>query len=255
MKVLSTIACYAGNSNQYLKPVVEELKKVSDVVIFSPEEILIEGVHTEIRPKSLGHGLVFEPRQYILDHLGEYEYFLYNEDDILIPAQSLIFAIETNEKLIKHNLQYNVGFLRYELENNIPEFVDLSPYNSVNLGGNGVSDIIRFITNLGGDHYFNAWNPHSGNFLLSRDQIKLLQSSGYFPTVPQATYVGILESGATGFNNVIRKLSPVQNYKQLMVHHMSNKYVFNPVKVSVELLDNFFKFLPEDLPSYYLNLE
>ena len=167
MKILSTIACYAGNSNIYLKPVVEELKKTSDVVIFSPEVINIDGIKTEIRNKSLGHGLVFEPRQYILDHVEEYDYFLYNEDDILITQESLEFAVEINEKLIQQNIQYNVGFLRYELENNIPEFVDLAPYNSVHLGGNGVSDIIRYVTNIKNEYYFNAWNPHSGNFLLS----------------------------------------------------------------------------------------
>lgn len=254
MKILSTIACYTGNNNIYLKSVVEELKKISDVVIFSPEIINIEGTKTEIRDRSLGHGLVFEPRQYILDHIEKYDYFLYNEDDILILKESLEFAIETNEKLIQQNIQYNVGFLRYELEYNIPEFVDLAPYNSVHLGGNGVTDIIRYITNIKNEYYFNAWNPHSGNFLLSKEQIKLLHSNNHFPTFPQATYCGILESGATGFQNVIIKYTPVKDYKKLMVHHMSNKYIFNPVKVSTDLLDNFFKFIPEDLAQIYLNL-
>lgn len=255
MKILTTIACYSGNSNIYLKSVIEELKLISDVVVFAPEVIDIEGVKTEIRSKSLGHGLVFEPRQYMLDHIDKYDYFLYNEDDILITKESLLFAVETNEELIKHDLQYNVGFLRYEVENNIPEFVDLAPYNSVHLGGNGVTDIIKYITRFNNNYYFNAWNPHSGNFLLSKDQIQLLYHNNKFPTSPQATYAGILESGATGFNDVIRKFSPVKDYRKLMVHHMSNKYIFNPVKVSLELLDNFFKFLPEDIPNHYLNLK
>jgi len=254
MRILSTLACYAGNSNPYLKPVVEELKKVSDVVVFSPERIDIDGVTTEIRDKSLGHSLVFEPRQYMLDHLMEYDYFLYNEDDILINADSLLYAIDVNEKLQKQNIQYNVGFLRFELENEKEEFVDLAPYNSVHLGGNGVSDIIRYITKIDNEYYFNVWNPHSGNFLLSQKQITLLTNSNQFPTNAVATYAGILESGATGFNDVIRKFTPIQDYKKLMVHHMSNKYIFNPVKVDCNLLDNFFKFLPEDLPQYYLNL-
>jgi hypothetical protein len=254
MRVLTTIACYAGNSNTYLKPVVDELKQISDVVIFSPEIIDIDGVKTEIRDKSLQHGLVFEPRQYIIDHIDEYDYFLYNEDDILITSDALKFAIDINEKLIKQNLQYNVGFLRYELENNVPEFVDFNPGNSVHLGGNGVSDIIRYVTKINNEYYFNAWNPHSGNFLLSREQVKLLIDNGYFTTTPTATFAGILESGATGFNNVIRKYTPIKDYKKLMVHHMSNKYIFNPVKVSTDLLDNFFKFIPEDLAPQYLNL-
>lgn len=252
MKILSTIACYSGNNNPYLKSVINELKKISDIVVFSPEIINIDGIKTELRSKSLDHGLVFEPRQYILDHIDEYDYFLYNEDDILITKESLEFAIEINEKLITHNIQYNVGFLRYELENNIPEFVDLSPYNSIHLGGNGVSDIIRYVTSIGNEYYFNAWNPHSGNFLLSREQVKLLKNNNYFLTIPKATYCGILESGATGFYEVIRKFTPIKDYKKLMVHHMSNKYIFNPVKVSTDLLDNFFKFIPEDLSKQYL---
>lgn len=254
MKVLSTLACYGGNDNIYINKVVEELKKVSDVVIFSPEQMNIDGVKTEIRDKSLAHGLVFEPRQYILDNLHNYDYFLYNEDDILIPSDSLEYAISVNEKLVKKDIQYNVGFLRYELENDIPEFVDLAPYNSVHLGGNGVSDIIRFITKIDGEYYFHPWNPHSGNFLLSREQVELLHRNGKFPTTPSATYAGILESGATGFQDVIRKFTPTEGYKKLMVHHMSNKYVFNPVKVNCDLLDNLFKFIPEDIPNYYLNL-
>ena len=53
MKILTTIACYSGNSNIYLKSVIEELKLISDVVVFAPEVIDIKGVKTEIRPKSL----------------------------------------------------------------------------------------------------------------------------------------------------------------------------------------------------------
>lgn len=254
MRVLTTIACYTGNSNTYLKPVVDELKQISDVVIFSPEIIDIDGVKTEIRDKSLQHDLVFEPRQYILNHIDEYDYFLYNEDDIFISKDCLSYAIEINDVLSRYNIQYNVGMLRYELDNDVPEFVDLSPYNSVHLGGNGVSDIIRYVTKISNEYYFNAWNPHSGNFLLSRDQVKLLYYNGHFSTRPSATFAGILESGATGFHNVMQKYTPTKDYKRLMVHHMSNKYIFNPVKVSTELLDNFFKFIPADLAQKYLYL-
>jgi hypothetical protein len=255
MRILTTIACYSGNENIYLKQVVEELKQVSDVVLFSPEIINIDGVKTEIRSKDLGHSLVFEPRQYIIDHINEYDYFLYNEDDIFISKEALQFAIETNQKLIKKDIQYNVGFLRYELEGDKEEFVDLSPYNSVNLGGNGVTDIIKFVTKFDDDYYFHAWNPHSGNFLFSRDQIELLIYNNKFPTKPEKSFTGILESGATGFVDSIMKFSPIKDYRKLMVHHMSNKYIFNPVKIDCNLLDNFFRFLPEDLASQYLNLK
>ena len=111
MKILTTIANYNGNSNPYIERVTNELKTISDVVIFSPDEMDIEGVKTEIRSKDLGQGFTFAPRQYILDHIDDYDYVLYNEDDVLIPQESLEYAIQINEKLIRHNLQYTVGFL------------------------------------------------------------------------------------------------------------------------------------------------
>ena len=71
---------------------------------------------------------------------------------------------------------------------------------------------------------------------------------------PENTYSGIIETAASGFNDVMQKFTPVTEYKKLMVHHMSNKYVFNPVKVSTDMLDNLFNFIPDDLQKSYLNL-
>lgn len=254
MKILTTIVCYTGNSNPYITEVVNNLKNISDVVIFSPEEMNIPNTETFICPQSLGKDMTFAPRQYIKDKLNEYDYFLYNEDDILIKESSLLFAINKNEEVSKINLQNNVGFLRYELENNIAEFVDLHPGNSIHLGGNGVSDIIRCVTSINNEYYFLPWNYHSGNFLLSKSQLELLIANDEFPIEPSNSYAGIMESAASGLYHVMRKVIPVNDYKELMVHHMSNRYIFNPVKVSTDLLDNLFKFIPEDLSKEYLNL-
>ena len=248
MKILTTIACYSGNSNEYIEEVANQVKNISDVVIFSPERMNIDGVNIEIREKSLGKNLVFEPRKYMLDRLDEYDYFLYNEDDVLIKEESLLYAIEVNEIISNEDIQNNVGFLRYELENDVPEFVDLNPGNSIHTGGNGVSDIIKYVTKIGDEYYFHPWNLHSGNFLLSKYQVKVLDHNGLFDVKPSNTYAGLLESGASGFNHYLKKVTPTSNYKKLMTHHMSNKYIFNPVKVTTDLLDNFFKFLPEDVP-------
>ena len=68
-----------------------------------------------------------------------------------------------------------------------------------------------------------------------------------FHTNAEARYCGVLESAASDIKMNLRMLSPTVDYKKLMVHHMPNKYVFNPVKVSTQLLDNFFSFIPEDV--------
>tara|TARA_Y100001963_G_C6772379_1_gene445572 strand:- start:1251 stop:2006 length:756 start_codon:yes stop_codon:yes gene_type:complete len=248
MKILTTIACYYGNSHEYIREVANQLKNISDVVIFSPEQMNIDGIETEIRDKSLGKNLTFEPRKYMLDRINEYDYFLYNEDDVLIKEESLLYAISVNDDISSDDIQNNVGFLRYELDNEIPEFVDLAPYNSIHTGGNGVSDIIKYITKINDNYYFHPWNLHSGNFLLSKDQVKVLDHNNLFDVEPSITYAGMIESGASGFNHYMRKVTPIDGYEKLMTHHMSNRYIFNPVKVTTDLLDNFFKFLPEDVP-------
>jgi hypothetical protein len=251
MKILTTIPCYNEN-NIYVERVVEQLTSISDVVIFSPVRWDIPNVHTEIRGKEYGQSLVFEPRQFILDNIHEYDYFLYNEDDLLITPDSLLHAVEVNEKISKVDIQNNVTFLRYELENDVAEFVDLHPGHSVHLGGNGVSDVIRFVTKIDNEYYFSPWNLHSGTFLISREQLEMLIHNDLFWTEAKATYCGILESGASSFNPWLRKLAPTSSYKKLMIHHMSNKYVFNPVKVNINFLDNLFNFIPEDLSKKYL---
>lgn len=234
MKILSTIACYGGNSNQYIREVSNELKKVSDVIIFSPETIDVGGITTEIRSRSLGESLVFEPRQYILDNIDHYDYFLYNEDDILIKKESIELAINLNEKISSVDIKNNIGFLRYEIQNDKIEYNDLHPAHSIHNGGNGRTDIIQEIQYIEGDSYIKLYNHHSGNFLISKKQLIYLLDNGFFETIPHKTYVGFLESGASSLNLYLNKITPISMINKLSVHHMSNKYVYNQRKVTLE---------------------
>ena len=247
MKILTMIPSMSANSNPYLPKVLKELKDISDVYVFAPEKIEMDGVNTQLSDPNLKHALTFEHRRMVVDLIDEYDYFLYNEDDILITRETLEYAIEVNEKISKDDPQNNVQFLRYEVENEVEEFVDLAPYNSVHRGGNGVSDIIQKLHMIDGDYYFIPYNLHSGNWLLSKYQVKVLMHNNVFHTNAEARYCGVLESAASDIKMNLRMLSPTVDYKKLMVHHMPNKYVFNPVKVSTQLLDNFFSFIPEDV--------
>jgi hypothetical protein len=230
MKILSVIPCYSGNSNPYIKHISQELSLISDVVIFSPENI--EGFNTQIVDKSLGHDLVYTPREYIISNLDNYDYFLYNEDDILINSKTLLKAIEINELISSIDIKYIVGLLRFELNNSHKEYTDLHPAHSIHRQGSG--EIIKQIIEMQGKKYFEPYNIHSGNFILSKKQLKYLIDSNLFFTTPEARYVGILESGASDLYLNFTKLIPVDIFTELECHHMSNKYVYNSRKVTEE---------------------
>jgi len=239
MKILSTIASYNGNSNPYLKKVIDELSNVSDVVIFSTEKI--EGYKTILFDKSVGETLVFKNRNYILDNIENYDYFLYNEDDIFISNESLKTLIDLNEKISNIDLINNVGFLRYEIDNGVIEFNDLHPAHSTHTGGNGRTDIIKEIQVIDNEVCLKPWNHHSGNFILSKKQLEYLIDNGLFSTEPNRKYVGLLESGASDVSCHLNKIVPYHYIEKLSTHHMSNKYVYNSRKVHIEEIDEIVK--------------
>ena len=239
MRILSTIASYNGKSNPYLQKVIDELSKVSEVIIFSTEEV--EGYKTFVFDKSVGETLVFKNRKYIVDNIENYDYFLYNEDDIFISNESLKTLIDLNEKISSINLINNVGFLRYELDGDVKEFNDLHPAHSVHAGGNGQTDIIKEIQVIDNEVCLKPWNHHSGNFILSQKQLKYLIDNDLFSTEPNTKYVGLLESGASDVSCHLNKVVPYNYIEKLSTHHMSNKYVYNNRKVHIEEIDGIVK--------------
>lgn len=234
MKILSVIPCSKGNSHPYIKQVAKELSLVSDTVIFSPENI--EGFNTEITDKNLGHNLVFTPRNYILSKLDDYDYFVYNEDDILINSEILLKAIKVNELISSIDIKYAIGLLRYELDDNQKEYTDLHPdHCKINPNKN---KIIKDITELETDKYFTPCNVHSGNFILSKNQIKYLLDLEKFSVTPHSNFVGTLESGASDVYFDLIKLIPINNFTEFECHHLSNKYIYNSRKVTEEELNS-----------------
>jgi hypothetical protein len=222
MKILSTIINYAGSSLPYLFPVVEELSKISDVVIYSTEEI--EGYKTFVYDKEIGEYLPFEDRKFIIDNVDNYDYFVHSEDDIFISNETLTTMIELNERLSRIDVKNNVGLVRYEIHGGKKYYDDLHPEHSIHSGGNGVTDVIREIQVIDDLICLSPWNHLSGNYILSRKQLKYLIDNGLYNTEPNIDYVYYLESSSSDMNLHMNKIIPYDYIEQLSVHHMSNKY-------------------------------
>jgi hypothetical protein len=223
MKILTTVINYMGSSVPYLRPVIDELSKMSDVVIFGTEEI--EGYETIVFDKSVGEHLVFKNRQYLIDNIDNYDYFIYVEDDVFISNNSLTTLIELNERISKIDVRNNVGFLRYEIHNDTKYFDDLHPEHSIHMGGDGITDVIREIQVIDGLVCLRPWNHLSASYVLSRNQLKYLIDNNYFPTEPHTKYVYYLESGSSDINLYLNKVTPYDYIEELSTHHMSNKYI------------------------------
>lgn len=222
MKILSTVINYAGNSIPYLRPVVDELAKVSDVVIYSTEKI--DGYTTVVYDKEVGEMLPFKDRQFIIDNVDNYDYFVHNEDDIFISNETLNTMIELNERVSNIDVRNVVGLVRYEIHNDKKYYDDLHPEHSIHSGGNGTTDIIKEIQVIDKMVCLKPWNHLSGNYILSRKQLKYLIENNYYPTEPHTKYVYYLESSSSDIHLYMNKIIPYDYIDRLSVHHMSNKY-------------------------------
>ena len=111
MKIVSLIPSYDPHNENVVK-VVNELKKSTKIVLFTTENHDLNVDETIYFPKEVGRDLVYKPREWILNNINEdWDYALYNEDDIFISEQSLNNVIELYESLPS---PFIPGFIRYE---------------------------------------------------------------------------------------------------------------------------------------------
>ena len=86
MKIISLVPSFNPN-NEFVSKVIEELKKVSTIILFTTEDHTLNVDETVYFDKSVGRELVYKPREWVLNNIDkDWDYVLYNEDDILIPV-------------------------------------------------------------------------------------------------------------------------------------------------------------------------
>ena len=113
MKDIVSLVCSINPARESVIEVINELNKFSDVVLFTTGPHSLPVFSTQLYDPSIGRNLVYEPRRWILDNLDDqWQYALYNEDDILIPEESLNQALSLYEELPR---PFIPGFIRYDI--------------------------------------------------------------------------------------------------------------------------------------------
>ena len=239
MKIVSLIASYSP-ANIYLPQVVEELRKVGKVVIFTTEQVDIEVDEIHQYPKSIGRDLVYKPREWVLNNLDqEWDYVLYNEDDILIPSSSVQAVIELYNTLPE---DYMPGFIRYEekVETGDKVYFDMNPLHAVHR-----RDGYGIVKNVYKE--YGVWEPfnlHSGNWILSKQDINNMIQHNVFETYYkeygfQYGNCDQLESAASVPYMSYTKVFPI-DIESVECKHLPEKYIhmseLNPTLETLQTL-------------------
>ena len=136
MKLVSLIPSYNPH-NEFVGKVVDELKKISKVILFTTEPHNLNVDETFYFDKSIGRELTYKPKEWTFNNINEdWEYVLYNEDDILIPEDSVKNVIDLYNTLPSPLIP---GFIRYEFDDrdNTKRYFDMNPVHGIHRGQEG----------------------------------------------------------------------------------------------------------------------
>jgi hypothetical protein len=166
--------------------------------------------------------LTWKCRELLYQQRNEYDIFMYIEDDILVPNKAIKYWLEYNEKLIEMN--YNLGFLRIEVENNNEYITDL------------YGEKFDTTINLNETKYcVNNKNPYCAFWIYNKNEFNNFVNSKYYNInniqgyeIREKSAIGLHGTGGTNWYK--NTLIPIINNKLIdscKIYHLPNNYVLN----------------------------
>lgn len=226
---------YIENRILYVNKILDETNKyelVTDVFIHTNNDGLTKEAFNDYSNGSLSiiyHDLsnihpfylTWKCRELLKEQKDRYDIFIYTEDDMLIPYNAIKYWLKYNRQLIDHN--YNLGFLRIEVENNNEYVTDLprKKFSST--------------MELDGERYcINNINPYCAMWIYNKDEFNNFVDSKYYDIKNIPGYE-IRERSAIGLHGASNywykgTLIPIINNKLISdcrIYHMPNNYVIN----------------------------
>lgn len=236
MKIKVAIANYGDSQLEYLRRVIAEFRSYrrheADVMVYTT--VPVEYPHV-MYPPSIGTHLPYTSRRDMILALGEYDLFIYNENDHLITEDNIEAFLEHSRTLQEGQVS---GFIQYEVNPAGRKIlVALNPYFG------------KTLAEVDGSENFRVGNMHQGCWVLLRKDLDHAIKSCGFVGHPHSGPYGELEQGAGDPYTQcgLKKLLPT-DYKlceRLLIHHLPNKYVVRPEWVShgIDLQTLFTEYL------------
>jgi hypothetical protein len=227
MRLLVLINNYMGgntsNADTAVEKVVETFRSYTrldvDIVLFSTQSWDDPDVVNLVYPEALSYDFAYVHRRWLLENFCclSHDYFMYTENDLIIPESAALHCIANNTYLSRFPGRWISGFIRFEKK---PEKKYIDMLASVR------PTVEKHVQSDDGRKFWIPGNIHSGNYLLSRPQLgylidhHLLQVS-YGQYGKQ--FGGILESAASDVYLDFIKVLP-QDFTTVEIEHLSGKY-------------------------------
>ena len=221
LRLLVAIASYGESHLDYLKNVIETYHKLPievDIVVLSeaPKNVG-DGARVVVGlPSKNPWSLPFAHKKIFAEEAGNYDLFIYTEDDIAFTEQSLDAFLRVTPELAADEL---AGFLLYEKDQagkvslaNFHAHFHWKPESAKRRGRHLIAEFT---------------NEHSAFYLLTQAQLKRAIASGGFLRDPYEGRYDLLCTAATdpytscGFRKVICISEP----DGFLLHHLPNRYV------------------------------
>ena len=220
MKILVVIANYGRKNDRYLSRVLSEYRGMPyclDLVVLSnlkknlgaDVEVVVGLPNADPWSLPFGHKRIFAERQ------GDYDLFIYSEDDILVTKRNIEAFLRASDVLPPQEL---AGLFRWE---SYPDGRGYFP--DVHAHFHWIPGSVNVI---GGYMFARFTNEHSACYLLSGAQLRRAIASGGFLVGPHQGKYHLPETAATdpytqcGFT----KLLCLSHFEDFLVAHLPNRY-------------------------------
>jgi 2-polyprenyl-3-methyl-5-hydroxy-6-metoxy-1,4-benzoquinol methylase len=221
MKILTVIASYGTNNDQYLHQLIDEYAKmpyqIDIVVVSNIPKTVGNGIEVVVGlPSKNPWSLPFAHKKIFIERQDQYDLYIYSEDDTLISEQNIKAFLQATTVLNPNEI---AGFLRTEQApdgtiyfSTVHNHYHWDP-NSVCRRGN---DVFAFFS-----------NEHGACYLLTQDQLRQSIASGGFDVAPHEGKYDMLVSAATdpytqcGY----KKLICITRLSDFTCKHLTNKYI------------------------------
>lgn len=180
----------------------------------------IEIVHHDIT-NIYPYYLTWKCRDLLKEQRDDYDVFMYCEGDISVPRKALQYWLDTNESLIEKN--YNVGFIRVELENGVEYSTDL------------LGEHMDTLMELDGRTYcVNNKNPYCAFWIYNKNEFNKFVDSKYYDIsaipdygIPEKSAVGLHGFGTGWYTHTIIPMIGDKLIEDCKIYHLPNNFVEN----------------------------
>ena len=237
-KVIQNMNIYTHECDIYIHTNITDLE-LNDINYTNGSLIIIYHDLTNTDP----FYLTWKPRDILKHQIDEYDIFMYIEDDILVPIETIKYWLKYKDQVLINKC--NLGFFRIEIDNKGDEYCTDQHFPTDN-------SINRYLTNtfvINNEKYIiNDINPYCGFWIYDKNEFIKFVNSEYY-NINNIRGYGIRESSAIGLHGVE---TPWYNHTVIpcinesltpdcKVYHLPNNYVHRPGGLALRLFSNVCK--------------